>query len=145
MRADGAAGRRRRRARRGRAASGGVARYGADYRDIAWFTEKHLEGAGRRDCDHWHDGAGLYTHHMAFSIEFERALQSVDPAVSLAYWDYSVDSEALGANFSRSRVFDDDWFGALPARTRASHSAPRATSSARASRRGRGASRPPTT
>jgi hypothetical protein len=82
--------------------------------NIAWFTEKHLAGAASRDCDHWHDGAGVYTHHAAFSIEFEKTLQAIDSSVALAYWDYSIDAQTFGSNYSGSVIFSDDWFGALP-------------------------------
>jgi hypothetical protein len=32
--------------------------YGDKYVDAAYCLKKHLYGAGRTDCDHWHDGAG---------------------------------------------------------------------------------------
>mmetsp|Transcript_32962 Transcript_32962/g.76274 ORF Transcript_32962/g.76274 Transcript_32962/m.76274 type:complete len:399 (+) Transcript_32962:1-1197(+) len=52
--------------------------------------------------------------HTAFSLEFERALQVVDPRVSLAFWDYTIDDATYGANWTESPIFDDDWFGAVP-------------------------------
>jgi hypothetical protein len=47
--------------------------------------------AGQRSCDHLHDGMGFFTGHNAITIEFEKALQVVDPSVSVPYWDYTID------------------------------------------------------
>ena len=49
--------------------------YGDAYRGVEWFARAHLHGAAARDCDHWHDGAGIVTHHVAFTLLFEQALQ----------------------------------------------------------------------
>ena len=93
----------------------GKAKYGASFTGIAHFVAEHLKGAATRDCDHWHDGSSILMVHTAFSLEFERALQVVDPRVSLAFWDYTVDDATYGANWTESPIFDDDWFGAVPA------------------------------
>lgn len=52
----------------------------------------HLEGSAAKDCDHWHDGAGLMTHHMSFTLELEQALQVVEPSVTVPYWEYTYDA-----------------------------------------------------
>ena len=59
--------------------SAGKAWYGDAYRGIEYFAQKHLRGAAAPVCDHWHDGAGVATHHSAFSLEFEQSLQAVNP------------------------------------------------------------------
>lgn len=37
------------------------------------------------------------TAHLAFDWLAERALQMIDPAVSLPFWDYTIESGTLGA------------------------------------------------
>ncbi|CAM9580371.1 unnamed protein product [Ectocarpus fasciculatus] len=89
----------------------GVARYGKDYKGIELFVQMHLDGAGVKDCDHWHDDAGIMTHHVGFTLLFEQALQVVDPSVSIPYWEYTIEATLGLANYGESHVFDPDWFG----------------------------------
>ena len=89
-------------------------------------TIQHLHGAAAIDCDHWHDNAGIMTHHLAFTLELEQSLQSVDASVSVPYWDYSYDayyynaskqtcgSDCIGGDWTESIIWDDDWFGPIP-------------------------------
>ncbi|CAN0081632.1 unnamed protein product, partial [Ectocarpus sp. 13 AM-2016] len=78
---------------------------------IEFFVQMHLDGAAVKDCDHWHDDAGIVTHHVGFTLLFEQALQVVDPSVSIPYWEYTIEA-ALGlANYGESQVFNPDWFG----------------------------------
>ena len=91
----------------------GARQYGALYKGIEYFAQQHLRGSAEPSCDHWHDGAGVGTHHAAFTLEFEKALQAVDPAVSVAYWDYTLDTLRHGAQFNNSEIFGDDWFGSV--------------------------------
>lgn len=68
---------------------------------------------GTKDCDHWHQGAGFVTSHMALTLMFEQSLQAVNPAVSVPYWDFTLESTFFGSSdFRTSGVFADDWFGA---------------------------------
>ena len=67
----------------------GKERWGEKFQTMQYFLYKHLNGAGRTDCDHWHDGAGIVTHHMAFTLEAEQALQAIDPTIAMPYWEYS--------------------------------------------------------
>ena len=49
-------------------------------------------------------------------MEFEQALQAVDPAIAAPYWDYSIDTEKYGhvGNIaSESAIFTKEWFGPL--------------------------------
>lgn len=67
---------------------------------------------GTKDCDHWHQGAGFVTSHMGLTLMFEQSLQSINPAVSVPYWDFTLESTFFGAaDFRSSGVFADDWFG----------------------------------
>jgi hypothetical protein len=84
--------------------------YGSKFHNAEYFSYKHLTGAGTTDCDHWHDGAGIITHHMAFTLEFEQSLQSINPAIANPYWEYGMDTY-LYNHWSDSPIFDADWFG----------------------------------
>lgn len=84
--------------------------YGSKFHNAEYFSYKHLTGAGTTDCDHWHDGAGIITHHMAFTLEFEQSLQAINPAISNPYWEYGMDTY-LYDHWSDSPIFDADWFG----------------------------------
>lgn len=86
--------------------------YGAKFHNAEYFLLKHLTGAGRTDCDHWHDGAGLVPHHAAFTLEMEQTLQSIDPTVSIPYWEYGMDAY-LYNSLDQSPIFDKSFFGKM--------------------------------
>ncbi len=87
--------------------------YGAKYASMATLTGLHLYGAGRTDCDHWHDGGGIITHHTAFTLQCEQSLQAIDPTIAMPYWEYSMDGELYtDYTWVDSEVFQSDWFGA---------------------------------
>ncbi|KAH8050454.1 hypothetical protein JL722_11425 [Aureococcus anophagefferens] len=94
----------------------GARAYGRAYKSAAYFIATHNELSGDRTCDHFHDGLGFLPQHAAFTLRFERALQSVDPRVSVPYWDYTIEAHDVAvagdmAAWRRSPVFRDDWFG----------------------------------
>lgn len=89
----------------------GRIKFGTKYKHISYFARLHLAGAAARDCDHWHDGAGLMVHHMSFTLELEQVLQAIDPVVTVPYWDYSIDAAEFGSDWLESKIFDPDWFG----------------------------------
>lgn len=97
----------------------GQQRYGSKFHTAEYFSYKHLSGAGTTDCDHWHDGAGIITHHMAFTLEFEQSLQSINPAIANPYWEYGMDTY-LYDHWADSPIFDADWFG-MSSPTNAEH------------------------
>jgi hypothetical protein len=68
----------------------GVALYGSKYVDIGTFAMDHNALAGNSNCDHMHDGLGFITNHVAQTVQFEQALQAVNPRVSVPYWDYTI-------------------------------------------------------
>lgn len=35
------------------------------------------------------------THHVGYTLEFEQAVQLVNPAVTIPYWEYTVECEHL--------------------------------------------------
>ena len=91
--------------------------YGDRFECIDTFTAVHQGLAGDPYCDHAHDGYGFLTTHMALSMWFERALQSVQPRVTLPYWDYTIEMHSVvmaGGDISvwrQSEVWSADWFG----------------------------------
>lgn len=84
--------------------------YGQKFRSIHRMVAEHLLGAADKMCDHWHDDAGIMTHHIAFTLEMEQSLQSVNSAVTVPYWDYTQDAYELD-DWTDSVIFDNDWFG----------------------------------
>lgn len=66
-------------------------RTGKNMQGIDFFVQMHLDGAGVKDCDHWHDDAGIMTHHIGYTLQFEQALQVVDPSIAIPYWEYTID------------------------------------------------------
>ena len=89
----------------------GRALYGDKYLSAETLLFRHLNGAGRTDCDHWHDGAGIVVQHLAFTLLAEQALQAVEPSLAMPYWEYAMDT-SLYRDWYDSAVFQDDWFGA---------------------------------
>lgn len=93
----------------------GVATYGPDFRTSLYFVEKHMDRMTKNGCTPYHDSAVFLPAHLAFNLEFDRALQAVDRTVVNAYWDYTVDAENFGKEwYARSPLFTDDFFGADP-------------------------------
>ena len=86
--------------------------YGSKFKSKDYFNRVHLYYGGTADCDHWHQGAGFVTSHMAFTLEFEQSLQSINPALSMPYWDFTIESTFYEPHTWRaSPIFADDWFG----------------------------------
>ena len=90
----------------------GKALYGKNYRSKDFFNRIHLYYGGSKSCDHWHQGPGFVTSHLTFSLLYEQALQSINPSVSLPYWDFTLESTLYEPDsFRSSGVFSNDWFG----------------------------------
>ena len=100
--------------------------YGPKFKSGNFLVRKHLYGAASKDCDHWHDDAGIVTHHLAYTLEAEQSLQAIHPGVSIPYWDYTIDAYfyntttvngggcgigCWGDDWTSSKIFNDDWFG----------------------------------
>lgn len=84
--------------------------YGKKYRSIERLVSEHLLGAADKMCDHWHDDAGIMTHHVAFTLELEQGLQAIDETVTIPYWDYTQEAYYL-EDWVNSEIFQPDWFG----------------------------------
>ena len=103
----------------------GIKKYGINYKSLEGFEIIHVAGAAMKRVDHLHDGLGLITQHAAMTGAFELAIQSVNPVVSVPYWDYTIDSYEVyaeakarglpaadyGKIFKTGVLFSDEWFG----------------------------------
>lgn len=92
----------------------GQALYGANYHPAVYFAEAHHFNAAWPDGDHIHEGLGFLPQHIKLSNMFELAIQAVDPSVSLAYWDYTIESSKEETVFD-SYAFKEKTFGSLVA------------------------------
>jgi len=70
----------------------------------------HLYGAADKECDHWHDDAGILTHHVGVTWVFENSLRMINPATAAHYWDYTREL-AEGLEWYESPIFNEQWFG----------------------------------
>jgi len=86
--------------------------YGSKYQSAETLSAIHLLGGAMTDCDHFHDGAGIATTHVSFTLYFEQSIQSVDPKVALPYWEYTLDNYLYNSS-SDSVIWGKDWFGEM--------------------------------
>ena len=98
--------------------SDGQRMYGANYHSLDHFVLMHLDKAGARVADKIHDGMGVVTQHVSITSMFERSLQSVQPSVTIPYWDYTIDAmierqteHIDGHLFRNSKLWGPEWFG----------------------------------
>lgn len=86
--------------------------WGDKYKSKDYFNRVHLYYGGTADCDHWHQGAGFVTSHMAFTLEYEQSIQSIFPSATVPYWDFTLESTFYDpGSWRSSAVFSADWFG----------------------------------
>lgn len=60
--------------------------YGSKFKNYEYFTAKHLDRRSLLECTPYHKGDVFLTAHAAFNLEFEQALQSINPLLSSPYW-----------------------------------------------------------
>lgn len=95
----------------------GKAIFGKDFRSLTHFVKLHLANAGDKEVDHIHDGLGFLTQHIALTMEFEEALQVINPAVTIPYWDFAEDRVLVSLDDDSTKkiweleVWGPDWFG----------------------------------
>lgn len=65
-------------------------------------------------------GSGFLTHHLALTNTFEASLRSIDPSVTLPYWDFTIEGEEILLKGERpsymmevTPIFSDTWFGSV--------------------------------
>jgi len=86
--------------------------YGESYHSASYFAAAHDFNAAQQDADHIHEGLGFLPQHMKLTNMFEEAMQAVDPAVSLPYWDFTIDV-AENKTIFESFVFTENTFGSI--------------------------------
>lgn len=59
----------------------------------------------------YHNGMHFLNAHASFGLWVENNLQKIDPKVSLALWDFMLDSAHLGTSWGSSEIFGPDMFG----------------------------------
>ncbi|MEH1130322.1 tyrosinase family protein [Micromonospora sp. CPCC 206061] len=70
-------------------------------RNYDWYVTTHINYfASVGGIRYAHQSPSFLPWHRQYLIEFERALQVYDPAVSIPYWDWTVDRSTTGAPFT---------------------------------------------
>lgn len=92
--------------------------FGDLYTPLQTFVEEHSLASNDILCDQYHEGTGFLTHHLAMALSFEASIRAVDPSVTMPYWDFTVEGEAVhqkGGVPSDVQAlvpfFSADWFG----------------------------------
>lgn len=98
----------------------GKALYGEKFTSIATFVAEHSQASNDIMCDTYHEGTGFLPHHLALQVSFEAALRAIDPAVTLPYWDFTIEGQTIydagkppSYMMEITPVFSDTWFGAV--------------------------------
>jgi len=86
--------------------------FGSDYYSSTYFVQAHEFNSAQQDSDHMHEGVGFLPQHIKLTNMFENSMRSVNPAVSVPYWDYTLDRETLDSIFESS-VFSPEIYGTL--------------------------------
>ena len=72
----------------------GAAKFGDSYKSANYLLEFHFYNAAWQTGDHIHEGLGFVPQHMKLTNIFENSLRAVNPAVTLPFWDFTVDTAA---------------------------------------------------
>jgi hypothetical protein len=94
--------------------------FGDKYTSTAELVEEHALASNDIRCDGFHEGSGFLTHHLAITQSFEAALRSVDPSVTLPYWDFTIEGQQI-YDYGKSPSYfleitpflNDEWFGSV--------------------------------
>ena len=86
--------------------------YGVDYHSASYFLNIHHFNAAWQDADHIHEGNGFMAQHIKMTNIFEASMQSINPAVAIPYWDFTIES-AMGLLPYQSFIASDDVFGSM--------------------------------
>ena len=62
------------------------------------------QATGEIACDHWHEGSGFLTHHLALSVAFEMSLRAVDRRVTTPYWDFTIEVRLMREPTTTTRI-----------------------------------------
>lgn len=98
----------------------GQMKYGPNFIPIHTFVAEHAIASNNIMCDEFHDGSGFLTHHLALHNAFEASLRAIDPSVTLPYWDFTIEGEAIAKKggvpsdmLKLTPVFTAEWFGSV--------------------------------
>eukprot|EP01038_Epipyxis_sp_PR26KG_P010440 gene10440-14023_t len=91
----------------------GRLKYGNNYRSAYYLLKFHAFNSGQMDSDHIHDGNGFLIQHVKLTNIFELSIQSVDPMVTLPYWDYTKEYKNNQYNAFQSDVFSSKLYGSM--------------------------------
>ena len=91
----------------------GQAKYGSNYYDADYMLGYHFYNAAWQDGDHIHEGLGFFPQHIKLTNFFELSVQSVNPAITLPYWDFTIE-DAYNISVWDSFAFTEDTFGSMP-------------------------------
>lgn len=93
-------------------AEAGAEKYGEHFHTATYFAEAHHFNAAWQDGDHIHEGLGFFPQHIKMTNMFELSMQSVDPSITLPYWDFTIESEA-DQSMVDSFIFTEEVFGTI--------------------------------
>jgi hypothetical protein len=86
--------------------------YGNSYHNYVYLLEYHYFNAAWIDADHVHEGLWFLAQHIKMTNIFEKAMQAVEPSISLPYWDYTIET-AYNISVWDSPMFQANTFGTL--------------------------------
>ena len=69
----------------------GQAKYGKEFTSIDVLVAVHSMASNDVMCDGFHEGTGFISHHLALTNTFEQSMRAVNPAVTLPYWDFTIE------------------------------------------------------
>lgn len=90
----------------------GSKKYGSNFHAASYFVEAHEFNSAQQDSDHMHEGIGFLPQHIKLTNIFDLSLRSINPAVTVPYWDYTIDRYS-SSNIAESFVFQPETFGTL--------------------------------
>ena len=98
----------------------GRAKYGEKYTSVNELVEEHALASNDVKCDQFHEGTGFFVHHFAITQTFEAALRSIDPSITVPYWDFTIEGQQVTDLGEKPSYFlqvtpflNDDWFGSV--------------------------------
>jgi hypothetical protein len=90
----------------------GQERYGSSFHSSTFFAKAYAFNVAQFDTDHIHEGSGFLFQYNKLINCFEASLQAVNPAVSLPYWDFTIES-SKNISLRNSIMFSNFTFGSL--------------------------------
>ena len=91
----------------------GQKKYGDDFHNSTYYLQAHHFNAAWRDGDHIHEGLGFLVQHIKITNMFEAAMQTVEPSVSMPYWDFTIDVSDGNMYPQDTYAFTADTFGSI--------------------------------